>query len=158
MERVKKNDPVALSYMGKQLLGKGNYRKALEYLTKAADLGDADAHCGLGYLYYYGDGVDKDEEKEAYHFEQAAIGGHPQARGLLADREMDNGRFDRAAKHLIIAANLGDDRSLQEVKDLFVEGIVSKEEYASALRGYQTSVNETKSAEREEGEVFYARN
>jgi hypothetical protein len=38
-----------------------------------------------------------------------------------------------------------------------VKGVVSKEEYAAALRGYQDAVNETKSAEREKGEAFYAR-
>lgn len=30
-------------------------------------------------------------------------------------------------------------------------------DYAAALRGYQAAVNETKSAEKEEGEAFYAR-
>ena len=48
-------------------------------------------------------------------------------------------------KHYIIAANLGCDTSLQQVKALFVDGIVSKEEYAAALRGYQTAVDATKS-------------
>ena len=107
-------------------------------------------------LYYKGDGVEKDTEKEMYHLEQAAIGGHPDARILLAAHEMENDRKERAAKHLMIAANLGYDPSLKPIKDLFVEGIVSKEEYAAALRGYQTAANETKSAEREEAEVFYA--
>ena len=95
--------------------------------------------------------------KAVYHFEQAAIGGHPHARGLLGFHETENDRFDRAAKHYIIAANLGDDVSLKYIKNLFAVGIVSKDEYAAALRGYQTAVNETKSAEREEGEKFYAR-
>ena len=37
-------------------------------------------------------------------------------------------------------------------------GIVSKDEYAAALREYQAAVNETKSPERDEAEAFYARN
>ena len=157
LKRVKKNDAAAMTHMGKKHYGEGDYGKALEYWTNATELGDVDAHACLGDLYYNGNGVEKDEKKAVYHLEQAAIGGHPQARGLLASHELENGRPDRAAKHYIIAANLGHDFSLQLIKDLFIWGIVTKEDYAAALRGYQAAVNETKSAEREEGEVFYAR-
>ena len=100
-------------------------------------------------LYYDGEGVDKDMKKGVYHFEQAAIGGHPAARVLLAFHEEDNCRFDRAAKHYIIAANLGNDNSLKCIKDLFAEGKVTKDDYAAALRGHQAAVDATKSAERE---------
>ena len=83
-------------------------------------------------------------KKAVYHFEQAAIGGHPGARDDLALHEMNNGRFERVVKHYIIAANLGCDTSLQCIKDLFVRGIVSKEDYAAALRGYQAAVDAEK--------------
>ena len=152
MERVKKKDPVALTKMGKRHFNEGDFGKALEYLTKAAELGDADAHCGLAILYYNGYGVEKDMEKTVYHWEQAAIGGHPVARASLAVQEMKNGRFDRAVSHLIIAANLGHDTSLQEVKGLFVQGKASKEDYAAALRGYQAAVGAAKSAERDKAD------
>jgi tetratricopeptide (TPR) repeat protein len=158
MERVKKNDPVAMTDMGKLDYNKGDYVKALEYYTKAAELGHVEAHACLGNLYYHGLGVEKDMAKAVHHLEQAAIGGHPGARGFLAVHERNNGRPDRAAKHFIIAANLGDDMSLKAIKELFVRGVVSKEDYATALRGYQAAVNETKSAERVKGEVYYARN
>ena len=154
MERIKKNDPVAISYMGKHRDEEGDFGKALEYYTKAAELGDMGAHCCLGLMYYKGRGVEKDEKKAVYHYEQAAIGGHPQARGQLASHEMENDRFERAAKHWIIAANLGHDNSLKLVKQLFLDGMVTKEDYAAALRGHQTAVDATKSAEREEGEAF----
>ena len=152
MERVKKNDPVAMTEMGKKHYGEGDYVKALQYWKKAAELGDVAAHFSLGTLYYNGDGVDKDEKKAVYLFEQAAIGGHSHARGLLALHEEENGRFERAAKHYIIAANLGHDHSLKAIKHLFIEEIVSKEEYAAALRGHQAAVDATKSAEREKAE------
>ena len=156
-KRIKKNDPVAMTEMGKRHGKEGDAVKALEYFTKAAELGNVAAHFCLGNVYYQGVGVEKDEEKALPHLEQAAIGGHPDARALLAIHETNNGRPDRAAKHFIIAAHLGDNFSVKFVKNLFVKGIVSKDEYAAALRGYQTAVNETKSAEREEGEEFYAR-
>ncbi len=111
-----------------------------------------------GGLYYGGKGVEKDTKKAVYHYEQAAIGGHPGARGLLACYEIENDRSARAAQHLIISANLGCDFSLQQIKELFVLGVVSKEYYAAALRGHQTAVDATKSAERGEAEAFYARN
>jgi tetratricopeptide (TPR) repeat protein len=155
MKRIKQNDPVAICQMGKKHSAEGEYEKALEYYTKAAELGDVDAHACLGTLYYEGEGAEKDEEKAVYHYEQAAIEGHPGARILLALHEKENGRFERAAKHFIIAANLGSDFSLQEVKDFFIRGVVSKDDYAAALRGYQTAVNATKSAEREKAEAFY---
>ncbi len=158
MKRIKKNDPNAMTHMGKKHDKKGEYGKAFEYYTKAVELGDVGAHCCLAALYDDGDGVEKDMTKAVYHYEQAAIGGHPQARGILALYEKKNGRFERAAKHFVIAANLGCDVSLQEVKDLFVEGIVSKEEYAAALRGHQAAVDATKSAEREKADAFHAYN
>ena len=52
-------------------------------------------------------GVAKDEEKMVYFLEQAAIGigGHPDARFHLGKFEGENGRYERAACHFIIAAN-----------------------------------------------------
>ena len=152
MERIKKNDPAAMTQMGARHKMEGNYGKALEYWTKAAELGDVDARCRLGLLYYNGIGVEKDGPRGKHHLEQAAIGGHPDARGILATHEMNNGRVERAARHYIIAANLGHDISLKDIKDLFVKGIVSNDHYAAALRGHQAAVDATKSAERENAE------
>jgi tetratricopeptide (TPR) repeat protein len=154
MERVKKDDPVAMTHMGKKLDKGGDYGKALEYYTKAVELGDIEAHYQLAFAYRVGRGVDKDEKRVVYHCEQAAIGGHTSTRGLLATYEKEIGRFDRAAKHLIINANLGCEISVKLMKDFFVQGIVSKEEYAAALRANQAAVNETKSAEREKADAF----
>ncbi len=152
MERVKKNDPVAITNMAKTHKRQGDYEKSLQYWTKAAELGDVEAHCCLGGLYYDGVGVEKDEKRALPHLEQGAIGGHSQARHILALDEMKNSRFEKAAKHHIIAANQGHDISLKFLKDFFIEGIVSKEDYAAALRGHQAAVNETKSAERNKAE------
>ena len=154
MERVKKyNDPTAMVHMGKRHDCEGEYGKAFEYYTKAAELGNVDAHFVLGDLYHNGkNGVEKDEKKAIYHSEQAAIGRHPAARVTLAYYEIENGRFVRAAEHFIIAANLGHDFSLKCIKQLFVEGIVNKDDYAAALRGYQAAVDATKSPGREKAE------
>ena len=154
MERVRANDPAALSQMGADRRNEGDYDTALEYLAKAADLGDLDAHYELSVMYGDGEGVEKDEEKKVYHLEEAAIGGHPNARYNLGANEWNNGRYDRAMKHYIIAANLGQNEALDRVKQGFVDGIVNKEDYAAALRGHQAAVDATKSEQRDAAYAF----
>ena len=68
---------------------------ALKYLTKAAGLGDVDAQYALSLIYRNGDGVDKDVKKHIYHWEEAAIAGHPYARHNLGVIEENKGRFER---------------------------------------------------------------
>jgi hypothetical protein len=154
MKRIKKNCPVAMTEMGKRRRDEGDYKTALEYFTKAAELGDTEAHYGLSIMYYQGHGVEKDKDKEIYHSEEAAIAGHPIARHNLGCEEAMNGRFERARKHFIIAANLGHHPSLKFVKELYVDGHASKEDYADALRAYQVAVDATKSTEREKAEAY----
>ena len=154
MKRVKKNCPVAMCQMGKERYQEGDYDGAFEYWTKAAVLGNAIAHYNLSTMYDKGEGVEKNTEKEVYHLEEAAIGGHPTARHNLGCEEANNGRFERARKHFIIAANLGHHDSLKYVLKVYADGHASKEDYAGALRAYQAAVNATKSREREEAEAF----
>jgi tetratricopeptide (TPR) repeat protein len=158
MERAKANDPVALNELGKHANYQGDYEAALEYLTKAAALGDADAHYELACMYFKGGGVEKDEKKKVYHSEEAAIGGHAGARYMLGVHEGVNGRIDRANKHFIIAANLGHGKALEGVKTGYRIGDVRKEDLESALRGHQTAVDAAKSEQREEAYAFYKDN
>jgi len=154
MKRIKANDPVAICQKGCNCHDEGDFEGAFEYLTKAAELGEPEAHYQLSTMYYKGEGVEKDKKKEMYHLEEAAIGGHPWARYNLGVEEKEKGRMDRAMKNYIIAAKLGYDNALEAVKDCFVDGIVSKEEYDSALRGHQATVDATKSKQREEAYAF----
>ena len=154
MKRVKANDPIALCELGKEYRDEGDYNRAFQYFTKAAELGHADAHFEVSILYQLGQGVGKDEKKRVYHLEEAVIGGHPLARCSLGYEEMSKGRHDRATRHFIIAANLGLDDALEAMKKGFQRGIVSKEDYEVALRGHQAAVDATKSEQREEGYAF----
>ena len=83
--------------------------------------------------------------------EQTAIAGHPTARYNLGVHEWNYDRVDRdrAVKHFIIAANLGDDNSIQALKGCYKYGDVSKEDFAAALRAHQAAVDATKSPQRE---------
>ena len=152
MKRIEANDPVAMLSEGASQYNKGEYIKAFEYLSKAAELGDADAHCKLAGLYHFGRGVERDEEKVIYHWEEAAIGGHPLARYTLGCHEMKNGNDERANKHWIIAATQGQDESIKELMKAFKGGDLGKEDLAAALRAHQAAVNATKSPQREAAE------
>jgi tetratricopeptide (TPR) repeat protein len=149
-ERVKANDPLAIFQMGEKRHREGDFEGAFNYYTKAAKLGDVDAHHNLSLMYYEGRGIEKDTKKQVYHLEEAAIGGHPEARFNLGVYEERNGRHEIAVKHYIIAANLGDDESLDAMKKYFLKGLVSKDDYAASLRGHQAAVDATKSKQREE--------
>eukprot|EP00984_Skeletonema_dohrnii_P023043 scaffold12161_cov81-Skeletonema_dohrnii-CCMP3373.AAC.4 len=107
MKRVEANDPVATVYEGLTRYQEGDYGSAFDYLSNAAGRGDADAHYHLSHMYKKGEGIEKDEEMAVHHLEEAAIAGHPFARYNLGCHEWGNGKFERALKHFIIAANLG---------------------------------------------------
>eukprot|EP00984_Skeletonema_dohrnii_P019254 scaffold9169_cov77-Skeletonema_dohrnii-CCMP3373.AAC.5 len=148
MKRVEVNDPVSICELGFKRKDEGDSDSAFEYWKKAAVLGNIVAHHNLAVMYSYGEGVEKDEKKELHHLEQAAIGGNPSARYLLGCYESDRFKYERAVKHWIIAANLGDDDSMKRVKEGFQGGLVSKEDFAAALRAHHAAVDATKSPQR----------
>eukprot|EP00984_Skeletonema_dohrnii_P003599 scaffold1220_cov104-Skeletonema_dohrnii-CCMP3373.AAC.4 len=152
MKRVEANDPTAMFHMGLMRQEKGDYDGAFEYWTKAAALGNADAHFELALMYHEGKGVEKDKKKELHHLEEAAIGGELNARHNLGCVEGNNGRTERAMKHHIIAANMGHDGSLDALKLCYRDGLISKEVFAAALRGHQTAVDAMKSPQRKVAE------
>jgi TPR repeat protein len=150
MKRVEANDPAAMTEMGITLYHEGDYESSFLYFTDAAKLGDVEAHYHLGVMYDRGEGVEKDKEKEVYHYERAAIGGHPSARFNLGNHEEWNGgRVDRAVKHWIISANLGHTRSMEALWDHYKLGNMSKEDLEATLRTHQAAVDATKSPQRD---------
>ena len=153
MKRVEVNDPEAIRQTGGRCYNEGDYNGAFEYFSKAAELGDMDAHFNLSVMYQKREGVAKDEKKQLHHLEEAAIGGHPDARHNLGCDEWRSGRHERAVKHFIIATKLGYDRSLTTVKQAYAKGDVSKEDFAAALRAHQAAVDATKSPQREAAEA-----
>ena len=56
--------------------------------------------------------------------------------------------MDRALKHFMIAAGVGDNDSLEAIQQMFKNGLATKDEYAKALRVYQAYLNEIKSPQR----------
>jgi TPR repeat protein len=149
MKRIKAGDPVALCQMGTRRKDEGDWDSAVKYWTKAAELGDPEAHNSLAYMYYNEQGVEKDEEKAGYHLEKAAIGGHAMARHNLAVVERVNGNKDRMVKHLIIAANVGYEKSMKELWEDYKHGCISKEDLEATLRTHKAAIDAMNSPERE---------
>ncbi len=150
MKRIETNDPAAMREMGTRLYHEGDYDKAIEYWTNAAELGDVEAHYQLSTVYVAGRGVEKDEEKEVYHLEKAAMGGDPWARYNLACYEGRNDNTERAVKHFIIVAKIGHENAMKKLWGLYSEGNISKEDLEATLRTHKAALDEMKSPEREE--------
>jgi hypothetical protein len=152
VKRIKAGDPAALRQMGTRRYHEGDYHTAFEYLTKAAELSDTVAHYQLGVMYRDGDGVAKDDEKKVYHYEKAAMGGHPKARYSLGCLEEANGSIERSIKHFVIAANLGYEKSMEALRECYSEGNITKEDLEATLCTHKAAINEMKSPEREAAE------
>ncbi len=144
MRKAESSNPAVLREVGKMHCSKGEYAKAFQYWTKAAGLGDVESHYELSVMYYKGESVETDEKKRVFHLEEAAIAGHPNARFSLGVLEWIDDRTERAMKHFIIAANLGHDESVKELKLGLMKGLVSEEDFAAAIRANQAAVDAMK--------------
>ncbi|EJK45863.1 hypothetical protein THAOC_35500 [Thalassiosira oceanica] len=153
--RVEKKDPAAIKLLGDLYyhgsLGlQKNMRRAMELWTEAAELGSIEALYHLGDAHFFGgEGVEVNKEKGADFYTKAAMQGHVQSRHNLGCYEGEKGNGDRAVRHLLISAKVGDKISLETVKRAFMEGLATKEQYAEALKGYQDAKEEMKSHDRD---------
>jgi len=125
-------------------------QQAVELWTEAAELGSVEALCSIGNAYFHGDGVQQDEAKATEYYKKAAMQGHVLSRCSLGCYEGDKGNHDRAVRHLLISPKMGDKDSLEMIKNVFMAGAATKEQYTQALKGYQDAVEETKSHDRDE--------
>ena len=76
---------------------------------------------------------------------------------MLGDYEYSNGNIERAVKHWIISANLGDGDSINKLMDVFKNGFVEKDALAATLRAHKAAVDAAKSPQREEAREVFAR-
>ena len=131
-----------------------NMVKALALLHRAGELGSAEAYCTIGRAYVSGVGVEIDKKKAQYYFELAAMGGEAYARFNLGVYEGQAGNTERALKHFIIALESGESNTLKIIKEMYKNGDATKDEYAKALRSYQTYLGEIKSDLRDRAAAF----
>ena len=121
---------------------------------RAVELGDTDAYNNIGALYNNGEGVEVDKEKANHYYELGAIKGSASARHNLGNKEYRAGNMDRAVKHYMIAVRSGYTDSLEFIKDLYLGGCATKEDYTKALQSYQTYLGEIKSSQRDKAAAF----
>jgi len=152
--RAEKKDPEAIFFLaGKYFHGtfglQKDMRKAVELYTEAAELGSLEALHNLGVAYYNGKGVQEDKATGVEFHKKAAMQGFVQSRYNLGYFEELKGNRGRAVKHYLISAKMGYMTAIEAIKNMFLAGVVTKEQYAEALRGYQDAVKETKSYDRD---------
>ena len=135
-----------------------NLNKARELFSKATELGSCRAHYNLGNAYRTGQGVEKDMKKAIHHWRLAAIGGHERARDALGVFEFKNGNMDCAMKHWMISAKSGHEQALKKVTEGYKAGLGTKDDYASTLRAYQSTLDEMKSEQRSKSKNVYNNN
>ena len=132
-----------------------NHAKALELYHRAGELGDATSYHNIGMAYLHGRGVERDEKKARHYWELAAMRGHVKARHNLGVSEFNAGNMERALKHFMIAAGSGYYDSLENIKQMFMDGDATKDDYAKALRVYQANLVEIKSPQRDEAAAAF---
>ena len=132
-----------------------DWTKANTLYLKAGELGCAEAYFNLGISYYEGTGVEINKKKATHYFDLAAMNGDVDARHNLGNNEWRAGNYYRAFKHYMLSARAGDTSSLNMVKQGFMHGHVTKEEYANTLRQYQKSQDEMKSDARDKARAFH---
>ncbi|EJK57056.1 hypothetical protein THAOC_22944 [Thalassiosira oceanica] len=113
-----------------------------------------DAHFDLGNAYRQGHGVQQDNAKGAEFYTKAAMQGHAESRYNLGYIEALRGNHNRAVRHWLITAKMGDKPSLEAIKNTFKAGFATKEQYAEALKGYQDAVEKMKSHDRDEAKAI----
>ncbi|EJK70315.1 hypothetical protein THAOC_08336 [Thalassiosira oceanica] len=84
------------------------------------------------------------------HWQEAAMNGDVASRHFLGVAEYNQGNCELAVQHLMISAKMGDELSLNCIKEMFMGGLATKEQYTEALMGYRDAVEEMKSPQRED--------
>jgi TPR repeat protein len=150
MKRVAANDPASISMLAYQYhLGREGFQqdraKAIELLTKSADLGNSKAHHHLGNIYH----ERGDLKKAKFHVEAAAMAGHEGARCNLGNMESNSGNMEQATKHWNIAASAGCYDAMHTLQFGFQQGHVSRESIDSTLTAYNSSCADMRSEARD---------
>ena len=130
--------------------------EGLRWYHRAVEAGSGHAAFNLGGCYLKGDGVEQDLEKALEYFQKAAELGGITAFNLIGFLLMVKGEIEDAMLNYRKAAICGDSNEhlFGELKEGFVNGYITKEEYAYTLREHQKACNEMKSDARESWKIM----
>ncbi|EJK54428.1 hypothetical protein THAOC_25946, partial [Thalassiosira oceanica] len=121
-----------------------------QLLSKSVEVDPASsAHHTLGQAYFNGSGCETNRQRGLEHFEIAAKNGNGVSRCFLADFALRAGDETLAYKHLMIAAKAGYMSAIEPIKRGYMEGVVTKEELANALRMNKESRDALRSESRD---------
>ncbi|EJK64971.1 hypothetical protein THAOC_14236 [Thalassiosira oceanica] len=159
-ERGLPGRPLLLAAGGKG--GREEGRRPAEALLRQRSLRSVSTQTSRGKAkgatnaHYFGEGVQQDTAKAVEYYERAAMQGHVLTRHNLGAMEGKKKNNDRAARHYLISAKVGQENSIKTMKMMFADGIATKEQYAKVLKGYQDAVEGMKSYDRDEAMSFMA--
>jgi TPR repeat protein len=150
MKRAEANDAASIWLMaGYYYRGLGglqqDHAKAIELLTKSAELGCSQANWTLADVFF----EEGNMKKAKLYYEAAAMAGYEVARHNLGNMEYNYGNIERAVKHWTIAASAGHFIAMHELRILFDQGVVSRESIDSTLAAYNNSCAEFRSEARD---------
>ena len=131
-----------------------DWEKVLELWHRAGELGHETSYHNIGYAYWCGDGVERDETKATHYFELAAIGGNAEARHNLGNGAIRAGNYGGALKHYMIAVGSGSNTSLKTIQQMYKGGNATRVDYTNALKAYQVYLSEVKSDDRDNAASF----
>ena len=159
--RCLQNDPIAFTLLGHRYqMGEcGSPKddlKALDCFIRAVELGSADACTNIGVIYDKGIGVAVDKERAALFERAGALRGDITARHNIGISEFGFGNFELGIRHWKIAAEAGDQPSLNNLRKIYNAGgkipgnqFISQEEMDKIYRSGHDAQEEVKSEERE---------
>ena len=82
------------------------------------------------------------------------MGGHVNSMFNLGMLEKNEGNRNRALKHYMITVGCGHDKSLKVIREFYMNGRATKDDYAKALRAHQKYIDGIKSPQRDEAAAF----
>lgn len=138
--------------MLKSALKEDDYKEAIEYLTRASEMGWADADLLLGQMYRDGNTEERNIEKAIVYLTKAAENGNNKAMFMLGDLYYD-GKFlkknsEEAFKWYLKSASVGNARSQYQVGMMYSsgEGVEKDEDLAKQwfARYSSTMVNDSR--------------
>ena len=105
-----------------------NNLKALDYFIRSVELGSPEACKLIGSIYSEGNGVNVDKERAALFGRIAALRGSICARNDIGVTEYESGNYEVGICHWKIAAEAGDQDSLNSLKKIYNSGTQNVEE------------------------------
>jgi len=139
---------------GHAAFARKDYTQAMAILKPFAEQGDIQAQMKVGFMYFYGEGVDQDYRKASFWLNQAATGGNTIAQTMLAKMyqygwgvEEDNARAYTLCKS---AAQSGYADAQAQLGILYAQGLgVSKSTSAAVDWLYKAGISYLNAANRE---------